>query len=258
MLLHTAQIDVTIDDDGGLEITSKGVVYSQTPNPTIDINEGMTNDGTGIDDFTCTLTGLTSAATYYVRSYAINDRGVTYSDEISFLTLHLGGIGPGGGIIFVDGGDNGGMEVGDISTEVIMQWGCASTATGATYSSYGSGLANTITIVDFHNGLIDYEGNPTQCSGGNDGSIAAKYCYEFSQNGYDDWYLPSRDELSILFANELIIGITDFNEVYEYASSTEEDANNIKSFWYDVEFVGGSESYSSKENDFAVRPVRKF
>ncbi|MDD4149600.1 MAG: hypothetical protein PHE33_06185 [Bacteroidales bacterium] len=253
VLLHTAKINVSIRGDGGLAITSKGVVYGLTANPSIEDNDGMTDDGIGVADVVSNLTGLTDGVTYYARSYAINEKGVSYSDELSFTTLQLGGIGPGGGIIFVDGGDSGGMEVGAVYTEAIMQWGCATTPTGTVSATFGSGLTNTIAIVNFHNSLADYEGDPTQCSQVNDGSVAAKYCYEFSQNGYNDWFLPSRDELYLFISNLQAIGINDFSPDYQYASSTEVDAFNVKAFQ-----VGVGDMETLKDNYFVVRPVRKF
>jgi len=78
----TATSGGNITDDGGSDITARGVCYSTSPNPTIDDN--TTNDGTGTGTFTSNLTGNT---TYYVRAYATNSEGTAYGDEVQFTTL---------------------------------------------------------------------------------------------------------------------------------------------------------------------------
>jgi hypothetical protein len=74
----------TITDDGGAETTLRGVCWSVSPNPTI--NDFKTNDGEGVGEFSSSLTNLISNTTYYVRSYSINELGVTYGNEVEFKT----------------------------------------------------------------------------------------------------------------------------------------------------------------------------
>jgi hypothetical protein len=75
-----------VTDDGAAEVTAKGVVWSTTENPTIETNEGMTNDGSGIGVFTSTLTSLIPETTYFIRAYATNSVGTAYGYELSFTT----------------------------------------------------------------------------------------------------------------------------------------------------------------------------
>lgn len=81
-----------ISSDGGMPITSKGICWSTTSNPTISNNK--TNEGGGLSNFTSKLSDLSSGTTYYVRAYATNDKGTTYGDEVSFKTLFNDGVGP--------------------------------------------------------------------------------------------------------------------------------------------------------------------
>ena len=74
-------------DDGGAEVTARGVCWSISQDPTIDDNDGMTTDGNGIGTFTSDLVNLTANTTYYVRAYANNSAGTGYGNEISFTTL---------------------------------------------------------------------------------------------------------------------------------------------------------------------------
>lgn len=68
--------------DGGSAVTSRGVCWSTSPNPTI-ANSHTTN-GTGLGSFTSQITGLTVGTTYFVRAYAVNSVGTAYGNEMSF------------------------------------------------------------------------------------------------------------------------------------------------------------------------------
>ena len=73
-----------ITDDGGATVTSKGVCYSTSPNPTLADN--FTSDGSGTGIFTSSLAGLSASTLYYVRAYATNAEGTAYGDEMTFKT----------------------------------------------------------------------------------------------------------------------------------------------------------------------------
>jgi len=72
-----------ITADGGAAITARGICWSTTSGPTINLST-KTFDGTGTGSFTSTMTGLTPNATYYIRAYAQNSVGVAYGDEVTF------------------------------------------------------------------------------------------------------------------------------------------------------------------------------
>jgi hypothetical protein len=82
----TAQSGGEITDGGGAEITSRGMVWSTAPNPTLQVNDGFTQSGTGIGSFTSAITGLSWQTTYYVRSYATNEVGTAYGEQREFTT----------------------------------------------------------------------------------------------------------------------------------------------------------------------------
>ena len=81
--------DVT--SDGGAAVTSRGVCWSTSQNPTI--SNSHTNDGSGSGKFTSYITGLKSHTWYYVRAYAININGISYGNLQTFMTLWLGTTG---------------------------------------------------------------------------------------------------------------------------------------------------------------------
>ena len=76
-----------ITNDGGASIISKGVCWSTNPNPTISDNK--TTDGTGSGSFTGNISGLKPNTNYFVRAYATNNAGISYSNELTFNTLPL-------------------------------------------------------------------------------------------------------------------------------------------------------------------------
>lgn len=69
---------------GGGAVTSRGVVLSTSPNPTL--ASTVLNSGTGTGSFTTDLSGLTSSTQYYVRAFATNSLGTAYGNEQSFTT----------------------------------------------------------------------------------------------------------------------------------------------------------------------------
>ena len=84
----TASITTTINSDGGNSITSRGVVWNTSINPTIALST-KTNSGTGTGTFTASLSGLTASTVYYIRTYATNANGTVYGNEISFTTTGI-------------------------------------------------------------------------------------------------------------------------------------------------------------------------
>ncbi|MBO5980442.1 MAG: hypothetical protein J6Q12_08460, partial [Bacteroidales bacterium] len=75
--------NVTVD--GGADILAKGIVWSRSKNPTVDL-ETKTDEGAGLGSFTSTMSNLTSGSTYYVRAYATNAAGTGYGKEMEFKT----------------------------------------------------------------------------------------------------------------------------------------------------------------------------
>lgn len=74
-----------IISDGGSKITSKGIVWSSSHNPTISLTT-KTIENTNSNNFTSNLKNLDPNTTYYIRAYATNNLGTAYGDELSFTT----------------------------------------------------------------------------------------------------------------------------------------------------------------------------
>jgi uncharacterized protein (TIGR02145 family) len=86
--------------DGGATVTARGVCYATSENPTIANSTVPSGSGTG--SFTSNLTNLAPETVYYVRAYATNSAGTSYSEQRNFTTSNMPD-GPGNSITDVDG-----------------------------------------------------------------------------------------------------------------------------------------------------------
>ena len=131
----------------------------------------------------CMVTGLTDGMEYYFRVVAsVDGEDTAPSEELSVECGYtLGGPGPGGGYLFYDKGaySNGWryMECAPTDQSAGVVYGVP--GSGSTNSDIGTGAENTITIV----GLVG------------SGAYAARICHDLSLGGYDDWFLPSYEEM---------------------------------------------------------------
>ena len=84
---NSARVVCNVSDDGGAEVSSRGVCWDILGNPTIETASSMVA-GSGIGNYECEIDGLESNTTYYVRAYATNSVGTSYGEEKSFNTLN--------------------------------------------------------------------------------------------------------------------------------------------------------------------------
>ncbi len=99
---NSATLGGNVTNDGGLQVTSKGIVWGTTENPTVTNNSGIIVSGTGLGEFTSNVTGLAAGTTYLVRAFATNDLETAYGQQISLTTLSTT-ITYGNGVTDVEG-----------------------------------------------------------------------------------------------------------------------------------------------------------
>jgi hypothetical protein len=244
IILTTAISGGTITSEGGSAVISRGICWSTSPSPTTLGNK--TVNGTGGGSYTSSLTGITLGLTYYVRAYATNNFGTAYGNEVTFKSLPILGAEYQGGIIayifqpgdpgYIDG-ESHGLIASPEDQGSKLEWrnNAVNTVTGATGTALGAGKTNTVTIVGSTGGPY----------------TAASSCFNLSKGIYEDWYLPSKDELNKLYIARAVIG--NFSTSDYYWTSTEANADA----WIQS-FITGVQSTYSKLGDFRVRAIRYF
>ena len=165
-------------------------------------------------------------------------------------TIEIGDVYQGGIVFYIDNTGEHGLiaAMEDVSTST--EWGCLSTyVDGADNLTLGSGYQNTLDIVDFN------------CSteNGSD-NTASKLTIELVHNTYDDWYLPSRDELFHMYLNIGKGGVDENYNIGVFSNSTYWSSSESNSFYaWTVNFTNGS-STSMLKNTFSnqLRAIRSF
>jgi hypothetical protein len=258
---NSATFGGEISNGNGNKIMERGIVYSTSPNPTFQSSKIVIGNGIGAFDTVSSLGYeyvhlLNPNTNYYVCAYAVAENNtITYGNEVSFTTLSIGQPGPGGGIVFFDKGNTTGgwqyLEAAPSDQSTGMSWGCHGTSIPGTQLTVGSGEANTSLI-------------KLGCTGQ---SAAAELCADLSLGGQSDWFLPSRDELNLMYKNLHLNNQGGFSTSYSYWSSTE---YNSDCAWF-LRFTNGFASYCSsytilwgirysgkQVNYYSVRAVRAF
>jgi uncharacterized protein (TIGR02145 family) len=76
-----------IQNDGGAEVTARGIVWGTHEIPTLENNDGYTFDGSGTGEFTSQLAELAAETQYFIAAYATNSVGTSYGEVLLFETL---------------------------------------------------------------------------------------------------------------------------------------------------------------------------
>ena len=85
------------------------------------------------------------------------------------------------------------------------------------------------------------------------GTYAARLCCDLDLNGYTDWFLPSKDELDLMYENLHLQGLGAFGSDYYWSSSE----SSSGSAWLQ-RFYGGYQGDGGKDYWNRVRAVRAF
>ena len=186
----------------------------------------------------CTNCGANGEAQLYNGAAWVNLVGETAATVI----LAVGDNYEGGIIAYIlvpgDPGYDANVQHGLIAAPSDQgsgtQWGCSGTSI-STSTAIGTGSQNTINIL----------------SGCKTEGIAARLCGDLVLNGYNDWFLPSQDELTKLRNNRAAIG--NFTETY-YWSSTQDTGTNARR----IRMSSGGLSNFGKTGSLGVRAVRAF
>jgi hypothetical protein len=173
---------------------------------------------------------------------------VLSSNESKLLTdsIYPGASYQGGIIFWIDSTEEHGLIAAPLDYEENATWRnffIGYTLTGAARKQIGKGRINTRNIITNSKGDEHFE---------NTYHYAANVCWKAVINGYDDWYLPSLNEL--IEMNKLKNVIGGFADA-AYWSSTEQDLNNAwrVTFGETTYISWGDKAFSHK-----VRAIRAF
>jgi hypothetical protein len=160
----------------------------------------------------------------------------------------IGDTGPAGGIIFYDrfssAGDWRYLEAAPKETEQELAWGRFSDFAGTT-TAIGAGKKNTELVVQAEKNLV----------------TAARFCADLEYGDYDDWFLPSKDELDLIYKSLKAKGLGGFSGDIYWSSS-------YKGGWdsgpWSQGFSDGVQRFDSiwtgsgGGNAYRVRAIRQF
>lgn len=125
------------------------------------------------------------------------------------------------------------------------QWSSYETLMRGTGTGIGTGQSNTTIIIIVMTWL-----NRTNSNSETDN--AAQLCYDLTEGGYSDWFLPSRDELNLMYTNLKVDSIGGFAEESYWSSS------NLGGFAWFQDFNNGQGGYDLFSYAHRVRAVRAF
>ena len=183
----------------------------------------------------------------------------------SYSGYVIGDVGPAGGLVFYDKGyySDGWRYLEAAPSDIgigVFVFGYyrpngTTNRTVGTVRSIGAGRYNTEMLVRY----MDLEGKAYSDESGNEtDEYAAKKCLVYSYGGYNDWYLPSKDEVNLLCENLNKNGSSSFPDghaYYPYCSSSEsEDIEDRGWFLY----FNGYQDILARKNKGYVRPIRAF
>jgi hypothetical protein len=185
--------------------------------------------------FTAKSTGV--ATLHYCK----NALAPTWQDictPANTTVYQLGDYGPAGGRVIYLSDNTGlhGLEAAPADqARAAAAAGCNGISIfGGHSKEVGTGAANTAAII----------------AGCNESGTAAKIADNYVLNGFTDWFLPSKDELNLVFKQKDVIGGFDGS----YLSSTEYNATQTWHQW----FHDGAQYNYDKSYKFSVRAIRAF
>lgn len=246
-------------------------VYVETQTPTTNTNGLVTLEiGTGVtSDVFSTINWANS--TYFIKTETDPAGGTSYTitgtsqllsvpyalhaktaENISgTITYSVGDFAQGGIVFWVDEAGQHGLVCAKTDQSTGVRWYAGTFGDTRAYGDHiNAGEMNTDVIIRSSYAIIGYDGDP----------FASQICKSLTLNGYSDWYLPSKEELNLMYLNKATIDATAIANggtafaITNYWSSTEFSYGNA----CDLHFSDGSQYFHSTDNTAYVRSVRSF
>ena len=244
------------------DLYSTGVVWSESPNPTISLST-KTNEGNNTNDFSSSISGLQKNKVYYIRAYLETSSGVVYGNEHKFIThMDYGQEYQGGYVFYIfepnDQGYVPGEVHGLIAAKDVIEPGSTWTSGNVTgFTSIGITRAeDQLNNGDINSGMMNCE-------------IALEHLKQNSLEGlfpainqatsyktgiYNDWYLPSYGQLIKLKQNLIDTSYITVLDGYFWSSSLMDNAVGAMSF----SLNSGASCGCAYFETYNILPIRKF
>ena len=140
-----------------------------------------------------------------------------------------------GGIVFwIDATGDGGLIAAPTDQSAGCNWGCQGTLISGTFSN-SNGSANTDLMY-------------AQCSVV---GMSSEICSNLVLGGYSDWYLPSIDELNLLYQQKNVVGGFTASSYW-----TSNQYSSVDAYWQN--FNSGIQGHNLKNQSAGVRAIRAF
>jgi hypothetical protein len=235
-----------LNDKGKTIAAGKGVLQSRIEKSGSSVQAG--SHITGIT-FTAKAGDISDALT--VKITKIDGKEAAAAGKAGYMQIAAAGseykagdTGPAGGIIFFTMGGSGWRYLEAAPADLPEAgWGAYEKNIGGTETRPGSGKKNTERIVAKLEELGESE-------------RAAQLCAGYELNGYRDWFLPSQDELDLMYKNLKKNGLGNFRDEY-YCSSSEYSEYNDNDAWFQ-DFSDGIQNYYFRYYSYSVRAARAF
>ena len=192
---------------------------------------------------TATITATQAASGGHAAASISAVLTVDKRPEPAVKTYKIGDRGPASGWVFYDKGTTSDgwryLEAAPMDQTWFfgIPWNNGKYINIRTDTAVGAGKKNTDAIV----------------AAQGSGSYAAKLCQDLVLGGFDDWFLPSADELNLMYENLKKAGLGGFSAIWHWSSSQDNGSNA----WMQRCADGFRYNLSTSSNG-SVRAVRGF
>jgi Protein of unknown function (DUF1566) len=162
------------------------------------------------------------------------DEDVAEAHKIEVGKEHLGGI-----IFYLDSSGEHGLIAAKTDINTLYSWwnGVYMDIPAANGNDLGTGQSNTTAIITAQGA----------------GNYAASMCASYAVGEYDDWYLPSKNELNLMYNELHLKGLGNFTEALYWSSTTFNEATA----WYQ-DFGDCCPGFNDRKVAYRIRPIQSF
>ncbi len=189
-----------------------------------------------------------------IKTYTCKICGESYSVDYMYK---VGDIGPAGGYIFYDCDEDNNSGNFDGLQSSTCGWRFIEAAPTDLPSHYLWGESKQYGLSEL---IGKGKDNTTKLPEKVEGyTTAAKACLDYSVNGYDDWFLPSINELNKMEQNLFVKHMGNFDGEIAYFSSSQSRNFSIQLFSFKRSgYVELSSNKLYNNNSYNTRPIRYF